>query len=268
MRISDREQELGLHVISQPRLRSDSPKIVSIITRMNAGGPAVHVCVLAEALEKRGYQNLLIAGVCEDQQGDLPADVPAELNIATVPWLSRSISPVRDLAALWAVYRLIRRAKPSIVHTHTAKAGFIGRQAALAVRPRPAIVHTYHGHVLEGYFSPLMTRIFIGIERMLARVSDRIVAISPAIERELRDFPVAQLRRMPVQRAQGSHVGHGLDIECEYGRHGNSRAQSERERIPETTPHSITRAGRSCGATTAASILRNGMERSRRAHVG
>jgi glycosyltransferase involved in cell wall biosynthesis len=87
----------------------------------------------------------------------------------------------------------MRRARPRIVHTHMAKAGMLGRLAAAAYNltrgsaPRTTIIHTYHGHVLEGYFSPMKTRLFIALERMLARISDVIVAISPAIERELRD---------------------------------------------------------------------------------
>ena len=107
--------------------------------------------------------------------------------------LRRPLSPLDDLRTVLRLYRELRRARPAIVHTHMAKAGMLGRLAAAAYNltrggaPRARVIHTYHGHVLEGYFSPLMTRLFITLERMLARLSDVIVAISPAIERELRD---------------------------------------------------------------------------------
>jgi glycosyltransferase involved in cell wall biosynthesis len=90
-----------------------------------------------------------------------------------------------------ALYRLFQRVQPRIVHTHMAKAGLLGRLAATAFNwtrrsgPRARIVHTYHGHVLEGYFSPVMTRVFVWLERAAARLSDRLIAISPSIRREL-----------------------------------------------------------------------------------
>jgi glycosyltransferase involved in cell wall biosynthesis len=110
-----------------------------------------------------------------------------------VPTLCRPLSPLDDLRTLLRLYSEIKKARPLIVHTHMAKAGLLGRLAAFLYNesrgsaPRVRVVHTYHGHVLEGYFSALMTGVFIGLERLLARVSDRIIAISPAIERDLRD---------------------------------------------------------------------------------
>jgi glycosyltransferase involved in cell wall biosynthesis len=198
---------------------------VRIITRMNAGGPAVHVCVLAEALEKRGYRNLLIAGVCEDRQGDLPANVPPELKMATVPSMSRSISPMRDLAALWSVYRLIRREKPSIVHTHTAKAGMVGRVAA-ALAGVPAIVHTFHGNSLRGYFSPLSAAVFRSIEWFLARITDRICVVSNQQLHEIsEEFRVAGAEKIRV-------IPLGLDLEGEM-----------RQPLPQLADDGILRVG-------------------------
>jgi len=108
-----------------------------------------------------------------------------------LPQLRRELSPVDDYFAFRRVLAILRDFRPQIVHTHMAKAGAIGRAAAAvhnrlaAPADRARIVHTYHGHVLEGYFSPAKTAIFVGLERQLARSTDRIVAISPAIRDEL-----------------------------------------------------------------------------------
>ena len=105
--------------------------------------------------------------------------------------LKRTISPLSDAAAAWQIYRLLCEFKPAIVHTHMAKAGAAGRLAALAYnrtagrRARARLVHTYHGHVLEGYFGAAKTRLFIAAEQRLAAATDRIVAISPRIREEL-----------------------------------------------------------------------------------
>src|SRR5262249_2807732 len=122
--------------------------------------------------------------------------------------LRRPLAPVHDALALAQVLDILRDFRPDIVHTHMAKAGTLGRMATAiynrtAGRLRPArVVHTYHGHVLEGYFSSATTRVFIGIERALARVTDRIVAISPRIRDELvRDHRIGrseQYRIIPL----------------------------------------------------------------------
>src|SRR5215471_11899702 len=111
--------------------------------------------------------------------------------VEQMPSLRRELSPGSDYAAFRRVSRILREFRPQIVHTHMAKAGAIGRAAAamynrrLPPSERARVVHTYHGHVLEGYFSPAKTALFVGIERLLARSTDRLVALSPAIRDEL-----------------------------------------------------------------------------------
>jgi len=170
-------------------------RIARIITRLNVGGPAIQAVSLSEQLESAGYHTLLVHGTVGPDEGDMSYLIPPErrFEVEHVATLRRQITPGDDATALSTLVRRLRRFRPQIVHTHMAKAGSIGRFAALianATSPRSKrarIVHTYHGHVLEGYFSPLMTSIFIGLERVLAGVSDAIVAISPAIEQQLRD---------------------------------------------------------------------------------
>jgi glycosyltransferase involved in cell wall biosynthesis len=177
-----------------PRTTDSAPAaVVRIITRLNIGGPSIQATRLTSALEQDGFHTTLIHGRLGEGEGDMSYLLTPGSRAIFVSTLGRPLSPVNDLRTLFGLYRELRRARPVIVHTHMAKAGLLGRTAAAlynATRgsaPRAKVVHTYHGHVLEGYFSPLMTKVFISLERMLARVSDRIIAISPAIERELRD---------------------------------------------------------------------------------
>ena len=167
--------------------------VVRVITRLNIGGPSIQATRLTNALDRDGFHTTLIHGRLGDGEGDMSYLIAPGSHAIHVPTLCRPLSPLNDVRTLFRLYGEIKRARPLIVHTHMAKAGLLGRLAAAlynAMRgpaPRARVVHTYHGHVLEGYFSPLMTSIFIGLERLLARASDRIIAISPAIERDLRD---------------------------------------------------------------------------------
>jgi glycosyltransferase involved in cell wall biosynthesis len=166
--------------------------VVRVITRLNIGGPSIQATRLS-ALDRDGFTTTLIHGRLGEGEGDMSYLIAPGSTAISVPTLCRELSPLDDAATFVRLYRQMRKARPRIVHTHMAKAGLLGRLAASAYNltrggaPRARIIHTYHGHVLEGYFSPMKTRLFIAFERMLARVSDVIVAISPAIERELRD---------------------------------------------------------------------------------
>jgi glycosyltransferase involved in cell wall biosynthesis len=152
-------------------------KVLRVITRLNVGGPALHVLLLSEGLEGRGYETVLVAGSCEEYEGDALAEIPRDRVVISQDRLSRSISPGKDIAALWSLYRLIRRERPAIVHTHTAKAGLIGRIAAFAAGV-PLIVHTFHGNSLSGYFSPSASRVFRLIEQALGCITSRICVVS------------------------------------------------------------------------------------------
>jgi glycosyltransferase involved in cell wall biosynthesis len=162
-------------------------RILRVIARLNIGGPAHHVTILSRGLDAGGYQTLLAIGSVGPGEGsydDLARRAGA--GVARVPSLGPELRPLADVRALVRLVRLVRRFDPHIVHTHTAKAGFLGRLAALAARrPRPFIVHTYHGHVLSGYFGPLRTSAYRAAERRLARVSDRLVAVSERTRDEL-----------------------------------------------------------------------------------
>lgn len=156
-------------------------RVARVIARLNVGGPARHTVLLAAGLDPRRFSTTLITGRVEPAEGDF-AFLAAERGIAPVviPELRRALHPGRDLAALVKLVRLFRSLAPDIVHTHTAKAGALGRVAARICRV-PIIIHTFHGHVLDGYFSPPVTRLFLAVERGLARRSTRIVVLGPRL---------------------------------------------------------------------------------------
>ncbi|MDA1230584.1 MAG: glycosyltransferase [Planctomycetota bacterium] len=182
---SSAEASLMKPAISHPTAR---PRVVRLIARLNVGGPAQHVAWLNAGLRDE-FESTLIAGNIapgEVEMTDFARAMGVEPII--VAGLSREIS-IRDLPATWQVYRLLLKLRPDIVHTHTAKAGTIGRVAAMLYRwltpgtligrPRPCqVVHTYHGHVFHSYFGRVKTRLILLIEQVLAKVTDRIVVIS------------------------------------------------------------------------------------------
>lgn len=165
-------------------------RILSLIARLNVGGPARHVAVLDEGLKARGHTTLLGFGPVREGEGSLESLVEG-LSVCRISELGRRIHPYDDLVAFLRIVWLMYRYRPDLLHTHTAKAGALGRLAAMVYnltalgRPHVSVVHTFHGHVFEGYFGPVGDRAVRRAERMLARLTDRIIAISPLQRRDL-----------------------------------------------------------------------------------
>ena len=171
---------------------SDTRRVARIITRLNIGGPSIQAIGLTHDLREHGFETRLIHGAVAESEGDMRTLLPLdEASAMYVADLVRPISPARDLRALWRIYRALRTWQPDIVHTHMAKAGTVGRVAALlynrtrSASRRARLIHTYHGHVFEGYFGSPSTRLFLFIERWLARRTDALVAISPQVQSDL-----------------------------------------------------------------------------------
>jgi glycosyltransferase involved in cell wall biosynthesis len=174
-----------------------------VIARLNVGGPAMHVVNATRALNEGPWRTRLIAGSVPPTEGDM-SYYAAERGVepTILPEMSREISVLDDFRALVALWRLFRRERPTVVHTHTAKAGTLGRLAAILAGV-PVRVHTFHGHVLGGgYFSRWKTRLFLEIERQLARGTTRLVVLTQRQAREmseaLRVAPRAKFEVIPL----------------------------------------------------------------------
>ena len=177
-------------------------RVTRIIARLNVGGPAIHVTLLARHMEH--VQHLLVFGTIGAEEGDM-SYMASDVRQVIIPELGREISPLRDLWVLFKLVRLLRRERPQIVHTHTAKAGLLGRLAAWLARV-PVCVHTFHGHVFRGYFGTRKAQVFVWLERLMARISTRIIAISPTLKNEL----VSVYRIAPAERF--TVIPLGLDL--------------------------------------------------------
>ncbi len=174
------------------------------------GGPALHVSYLTKGLARRGYDTTLVAGRLA-QGEDSMSFVADDLGVEVVPLgeLHRDVSALYDPFAVLRLVHEIRRTRPHILHTHTAKAGAVGRTAALlagGARP-PVVVHTFHGHVLKGYFDPFRTQIFRETERALARSTTRLIAVGPQVRDDLVELGVAPAEKFSVIRL-------GVDLEA------------------------------------------------------
>ncbi len=182
-------------------------RVLRLISRLNVGGPAHHVLLLAQRLDPDQYETLLVAG--QEPQGEQRAELwiaAYQVPVHYLPALQREPGLWHDLRTLVALWRLIRRYKPHLIHTHTAKAGALGRLAAWLAGV-PVRVHTYHGHSLEGYFSPIVSWLYLQAERLLARITHAIVAIS---ERQRRDL-VERFRVAPAHKVRVIPLGFDLE---------------------------------------------------------
>lgn len=165
---------------------------------MNIGGPALHVSLLSAGLNQKGYEHLLVAGSESEREGNL-ADLATKegVKIRPLPALGREISPPRDIFCLLQLRRILRDYQPDIVHTHTAKAGFIGRMAGLLERV-PVLAHTFHGHVLTGYFSLFQEALFRRLEAWLAARTQLLITVSEAVADDLARLGVASRSRFTI----------------------------------------------------------------------
>jgi len=162
------------------------PKVLRILNRINVGGPVLNVAYLSKFLQPE-FETRILVGNIEQGEGDGSYILDGlDLPFEKVPNMNRSLNPIRDFKALLYIIKAINEFQPDIVHTHAAKAGALGRFACLFTKKRPAVIlHTYHGNVFDGYFSPLKTKIFLFIERSLAKISSGIVSISNLQKQEL-----------------------------------------------------------------------------------
>jgi glycosyltransferase involved in cell wall biosynthesis len=184
-----------------PRRAADGRiTVVRIIDRLNIGGPAIHAVVTSRGLDRRRFRTVLVIGSIEATEGDMGylLEQGGIDEVVSIPTLGREMRPLRDVKTAFEVLRVLLRERPQVVHTHKAKAGAIGRLVA-ALCGVPVRVHTFHGHVLRGYFGPTKTRFYRGLERFLARTSSKLVVPSPRLADELAgEFQVASREHFEV----------------------------------------------------------------------
>ena len=202
-------------------------RVLRVVTRLNVGGPARQIVALEPAMARRGVRSLLVSGTVNDDEADL-ADLLQYTPVRRLPRLQREPSPPRDLVALADLWRIVMRFRPDVVHTHMAKAGTLGRAAAILGRV-PVRVHTFHGHTLEGYFTEKGRRRVVRTERELARFSSALVAVSHSVADDL-------LRAGVGRREQFHVMSPGLDLEPFLRIAGREGGVRERFGIPPEAP--------------------------------
>lgn len=187
-------------------------RVLRLISRLNVGGPAHHVLLLTRHLDSARFESLLVAG--REPAGEWRAEAWIQeygVEVCYLPALQRMPSIWSDLRAFIALLRLIKRYKPHILHTHTAKAGALGRLAGWLLGV-PIQIHTYHGHSLRGYFSPLVSHVYQAIERFLARRTTKLIAISPELLEEL----VSVYRIAPREKFEMIRLGFPMERWAQY----------------------------------------------------
>ena len=160
-------------------------KVLQIIARMNVGGPAVIVADLMRGLDSSKFEQKLITGYCADNEADYLETVATDVKATRIGGLGRSISPMADARAFLKLIALIRRENPDVIHTHTAKAGVLGRLAAVLAGGEALKVHTFHGHLLHGYFAGWKIKLVVAIEKFLATRTDVLVAVGNQVKEDL-----------------------------------------------------------------------------------
>ena len=160
-------------------------KVASIISRMNVGGPAVMLAGLSEALDSDQFEFSLITGTCNENEEDYLNSHKIQTNIFYVKEMNKRVNVFNDIACFIRLMLVLRKIDPQIIHTHTSKAGFLGRIAARIATPNARLVHTYHGHLLYGYFGSFKSKLIVEVEKLLARITDKLVAVAEQVRDDL-----------------------------------------------------------------------------------
>ena len=178
--------------------KTQKVRVLRIIARMNVGGPAVQVSGLMRGFNQEAFEQELLTGFCASDEADYLEKVATDVKAIRIDGLGRSIKPRADLTALFAIIKEIRRFKPDVIHTHTAKAGVVGRTASILSGQKSIRVHTFHGHLLHGYFGTAKTKLVILIEKLLALFTDQLLAVGKQVQDDLITVGIGNLRKFAV----------------------------------------------------------------------
>jgi glycosyltransferase involved in cell wall biosynthesis len=204
-------------------------RVMRIIARMNVGGPAVQVSGLMRGFDAQVFEQELVTGYCATDEADYLEKVATDVKAVRIDGLGRSIKPRADLTALFAIIKEIRRFKPDVIHTHTAKAGVVGRIASIFSGHKSVRVHTFHGHLLNGYFGTGKTKLIILVEKFLALFTNQLLAVGVKVKDDLLAVgigspnkfgvmpPGLQLAEVPSQSSARKAIGLNNDaIYCAF----------------------------------------------------
>ena len=160
-------------------------RVLHIVTRMNTGGVAVLLANLIRNFDPKDIEARLVVGNCDSSEEDYLEKIATDVAFVKIPSLQRAISPSKDISAFFALIKQIREFRPDVIHTHTSKAGLLGRFAGMVAAPQTKRVHTFHGHLLEGYFSKFKTALLVKSESMLATKTHRLIAMGNQVKNDL-----------------------------------------------------------------------------------
>ena len=173
-------------------------KVTHVVTRMNTGGVAVLISELVVGMNSEEFEVTLITGSCSEGEEDYLKARGLDLNQITIPSMQRSLNPINDLKSFIGIVRALRNLRPDVVHTHTSKAGLLGRVAAKIIVPKATVIHTFHGHLLHGYFSKSATLLIKLSERMLARITDVLISMGNEVKNNLQEASIGRPQQYQV----------------------------------------------------------------------
>ena len=153
-------------------------KVLHIITRLNTGGPAVFLDYLTQSMSDLNCENLIAYGYCESNESDYTESHKFKAKLIKVNYLHRSLNPIDDIRTFFALRKIIKQNNPQVINTHTSKAGVLGRLAARSVNKNMPVVHTFHGHLIYGYFARYKSFVFTIIEKFMAKFTNSAVAVT------------------------------------------------------------------------------------------
>jgi glycosyltransferase involved in cell wall biosynthesis len=173
-------------------------RVMQVVARMNVGGPAVLVADLMRSLNSVEFESVLVTGFCDENESDYLDQVAVDIQAIKLPGFGRSISATKDIKAFFLLVKEIRKFKPDVIHTHTAKAGVLGRLAAVVALPRAKRIHTYHGHLLHGYFNPKKVKLIVLLEKILGVFTYKIIAIGNIVKNDLLNAGIGNKQKFEV----------------------------------------------------------------------
>lgn len=242
--------EKNVNRIAEPiNSKHERIRVLRLIARMNIGGPAVQIFGLMEHLPKDEFQQLLVTGFCDSEELDFLNVSESNIPVTRVFGFGRSIGGISEIRAFLQIRKLIRDFDPHIVHTHTAKAGVLGRIASLSTLKPQIRIHTFHGHLLHGYFGSFKTRLVILVERILGKLTHQLVAVGKKVQDDLLSAGIGSSDRFTVigPGLQLKSLPDRLDAQCKLGIQGNQFTISWVGRlVPIKAPHRILEIARIC----------------------